>query len=625
MILGTAGHIDHGKTSLIQALTGVDTDRLPEERRRGITIELGFAPLVLPAVGTVGVVDVPGHEAFVRTMLAGATGVDLALLVVAADEGVMPQTREHVAILSLLGVRGGVVALTKRDRVDDEWAELVVEDVRALLAGTPLAGAPIVPTSVVSGAGLDALREAIADAARRVPERNGADLFRMPVDRAFSVRGTGTVVTGTVWSGRLAREATVRILPGGRTARVRGVQSHGEAFDAAPAGRRAAVALAGVEVADVPRGAVLVSDESWRESRALRADVALLDEVTQPLRPRTRVRFHLGTLDVGARVVSAGGPLAPGERKPARVVLDEPVVARAGDRFVLRSASPVATIGGGVVTDPTPHFRRVRPWPADAADAATRLPLLLAEGAGHGVERRSLAVRLGLAPGDAELLAERAVADGDAVPIGGRLFGRRVVDGAVARLAALVAAHHVRAPLEPGASLQAVRSQLAGSPELVEEVVRRAVAGGEVESDGGTVRARGWTPRPSAGEERLRERLAERIRAAGHEPPSVAELVSDSGPVAPALLRLLERSGEIVAVEPERYYAAGALREMLDALRRSAEEGREYSPAELRDALGVSRKYLIPFLEYCDRVGVTRRREGGRVVVGRRGAGNGGT
>src|SRR5579862_8179418 len=219
MILGTAGHIDHGKTALVKALTGVDTDRLPEEQRRGITIELGFAPLVLEGVGTVGVVDVPGHEAFVRTMLAGASGIDLALLVVAADEGPMPQTREHLAILDLLGIRTGVVALTKCDLVDEDWLSLVREDLSALLSGTSLAGAPMVETSVVTGAGLGPLRTALADVARAVPHRDDNDLFRLPVDRAFTIRGTGTVVTGTVWSGSLTRDAVVRVLPGGREAR----------------------------------------------------------------------------------------------------------------------------------------------------------------------------------------------------------------------------------------------------------------------------------------------------------------------------------------------------------------------------------------------------------------------
>jgi selenocysteine-specific elongation factor len=360
VILGTAGHIDHGKTSLVRVLTGVDTDRLPEEKRRGITIELGFAPLELAGVETLGVVDVPGHEAFVRTMLAGASGIDLALLVVAADEGVMPQTAEHVAILDLLGVRGGVVALTKRDLVDDEWLELVEDDVRRALHGTALEGAPIVATSTTDGRGVDALREALAAAARAVPDRDAADLLRMPVDRAFTVRGTGTVVTGTLWSGRLERDATVRLLPSGRTARVRGLQSHGAEMRTATAGHRTAIALAGVDVGDVGRGTTLVTDPVWAPTRLLRAEVALLPTAPQPVGPRTSVRFHLGTAEVAARLVAPGGSIAPGERRFVRVSLEEPVVARAGDRFVLRGLSDASTIGGGVILDPAPRRHGAR-------------------------------------------------------------------------------------------------------------------------------------------------------------------------------------------------------------------------------------------------------------------------
>jgi selenocysteine-specific elongation factor len=296
VILGTAGHIDHGKTTLVRALTGVDTDRLPEEKRRGITIELGFAPLALdePSFsGTLGVVDVPGHDAFVRTMLAGATGVDLALLVIAADEGVMPQTREHLAILTLLGVRGGVVALTKSDLVDSDWVALVVDDVRKLLAGTALDGAEVVPCSATTGAGLQQVRAALAAAAARMPQRNPDDLTRMPLDRAFSVKGTGTVVTGTLWSGAIERESTVRLFPHGGVARVRSVESHGAAVDRGLPGTRVAVALAGVDREEVSHGGVLVSgDDAWKESTVLRADVALLDDA-KPLGVRTRVRSTL--------------------------------------------------------------------------------------------------------------------------------------------------------------------------------------------------------------------------------------------------------------------------------------------------------------------------------------------
>ena len=359
VIIGTAGHIDHGKTTLVRALTGVDTDRLPEEKRRGITIELGFAPLALDGIGTIGVVDVPGHEAFVRTMVAGATGIDIALLVVAADEGVMPQTREHLAILRLLGVRRGVVALTKADLVDDEWLALVEEDVRAAIASV-LPDAPIVATAAQTGRGIAELRSALVGAARAVPHRSDDDLFRMPVDRAFTIKGTGTVVTGTVWSGRVARDETVRIFPGGQTARVRGIQGHGEQLDASEAGGRTAVALTGLEPSDVPRGSTLVADASWRSTMLARADVTLVPGAEASIRPRTWFRAHVGTAEVGARVVAK--EVRAGEPFAARVVFDQQVLIRAGDRFVLRTSAPLNTIGGGVVVDPYPP-RRARPWP----------------------------------------------------------------------------------------------------------------------------------------------------------------------------------------------------------------------------------------------------------------------
>ncbi|MEO7647116.1 MAG: selenocysteine-specific translation elongation factor, partial [Gemmatimonadaceae bacterium] len=351
MILGTAGHIDHGKTALVRALTGVDTDRLPEEKRRGITIDLGFAPLVLDGIGTIGVIDVPGHEAFVRTMLAGATGIDLALLVVAADEGVRPQTREHLTILTMLGVRAGVVALTKIDLVDDEWLELVSADVAAVLEGSGLEGAVIVPVSANTGEGLDQLRAAIRGAASSVVARDTDDLFRMPIDRAFSVHGTGTVVTGTVWSGTL-RKGAATVFPGAFPVRVRDLQSHNSSVDSVSASTRAAVALSGVTVEQTGRGAVLVAGDGWTESTVILAELTLSDS-TVAVTPRTRVRLHLGAADVGARV-RLFEPVAGQINVPVRIRLEEPIIARAGDRFVLRAGSPLEVIAGGVVTDPLP-------------------------------------------------------------------------------------------------------------------------------------------------------------------------------------------------------------------------------------------------------------------------------
>ncbi len=615
MILGTAGHVDHGKTALVKALTGVDTDRLAEEKRRGITIDLGFAPLVLADGQTLGVVDVPGHEAFVRNMLAGATGVDLAMLVVAADEGVMPQTREHLAILSLLGIRGGVIALSKADLADADWLELVSDDVRSLVAGTPLGGSELVPTSALTGEGLERLRVALTSAAAALPRRDARDLFRLPVDRAFSVRGTGTVVTGTVWSGTLERDATVRILPGGRVARVRGIESHGRPLDRALPGTRTAIALAGVEVHEAPRGTTLVSDEGWAATTLLLAEVALLDDAPATLGPRTRVRFHLGTTDVGARLVAPGGAIARGEHRQARVVLDEPVVARAGDRFVLRSASPLHTIGGGIVEDPQPAHRRARPSATRSAGARERLERALHAAGAAGVARSPLPVRIGVAADDGATVIDGM---GSTVQIiGERLYLASVSRELGARLVARIAEHHARNPLEPGAPLQALRAQLGADASLVDAVLREQVERGVVDLRGAFVATAGWQPTLGAAQVRVREGLRTVLTEAGREPPSVGELTGRFGPDTPALLRLLERGGEVVAVESDRYYAAEVVEGLVAELQARLEPGREYAPTELREMLGISRKFLIPFLEYCDRSGVTERRPNGRVLAGK--------
>jgi selenocysteine-specific elongation factor len=614
MILGTAGHIDHGKTTLVRALTGVDTDRLPEEKRRGITIELGFAPLEIEGLGTIGIVDVPGHEGFVRTMLAGATGIDLALLVIAADEGVMPQTREHVAILDLLGVRAGVVALTKCDLVDAEWLTLVEEDVQALLAGTPLAGAAIVATSATTGAGLEELQTAIATAARSLPRRDSADLFRMPVDRAFTIRGTGTVVTGTIWTGRLARDAVVRILPGDRQARVRGLQSHGLQVDSAEAGNRTAVALAGVDLGEVGRGTVLVTDPSWAATTVLRAEVALLPGASQSLRARSAVRFHLGTAEVGARVVVAGGSLAPGERKASRIVLDEPVALRAGDRFVLRTASPLSTVGGGLVLDPFAP-RRGRAWPDAELTADRRLSLALAEAGPAGLHPGALPIRLGLSP---EATTELIRGDeAHSLLVGSRLVAREFVARVADQLIAFVSESHRARPLDPGVSLQLARSQLSAPTELVDRVISDQIAAGTVEVAGGLIRLAGWAPQPSGSQQEAIEHIYRTLLAAAHEPPSVGELIESCGPDAEGYLHFLERQGRVTQVETGRYYEARHLESLLNVLAAGMHRGQEYAPAELRELLGVSRKYLIPLLEYCDRLGLTSRGNTGRFWRGK--------
>ncbi len=605
MILGTAGHIDHGKTTLVRALTGVDTDRLPEEKRRGITIELGFAPLVLDGFGTLGVVDVPGHEAFVRTMVAGATGIDLALVVIAADEGIMPQTREHLAILNLLGVRRGVVALTKVDLVDEDWLALVEEDVRSVVDQT-LPGAPIVWTSARTGQGLDGLRAALTELARAVPARVDDDLFRLPVDRAFSIKGTGTVATGTVWSGRLARDETVRILPGDRTARVRAIQGHGSQVDVAIPGTRMAIALAAVDVAEVPRGSTIVTDTSWRCTTLALADVTLLPGYDVALRPRTWHRFHVGTTEVGVRIVARKNAANSGAIG-ARLVFDAPVPLRAGDRFVVRTSAPLNTIAGGVIVDPY-AAKRARPWPPGLT-AEQRLAQLVDEAGTQGLDVGSLPVRLGRPPAECRALlsgnADLAVAAGLVVSAG-------ELSKLVSQLVAAVDAHHAAVPLDPGVPAQALRDRLHGSERVVEAALERALANGAVVSSGGSVSRPGWEPKPTNAQAAAVQTIVSLLGSAGFEPPSVEELSRVVGGDALALLRFLERSGRVTQTDSERYYDSTHLKSLLDKLHAALPHGTALGPSELRDALGISRKYLIPFLEYCDRVGYTNREASGR-------------
>jgi len=610
VILGTAGHIDHGKTALVRALTGVDTDRLPEEKRRGITIQLGFAPLRLDGCDPIGVVDVPGHEAFVRTMLAGASGVDLALLVIAADAGVMPQTREHLAILDVLGVRAGVVALTKVDLVEAPLRALVHEDVRAALRESALADAPIIDVSVITGEGLDRLRGALAEAARAVPPRATDDPWRLPVDRVFSVAGAGTVVTGTAWSGQLARDEAVRLFPGDGEARVRAIESHGVRADRAAAGQRVAVALAGIDREAVASSAVLVrAADDWQATRVLRADVALL-AAAPTIGPRRRVRFHLGTADVGARLVAVGGPVAPGRVRPVRLMLDAPVLARAGDRFVLREGAPVGTIGGGVVTDAVPPGRRTKPFSEPAATDLQRLRWMLEEAGAAGVSRAGLPQRLGLRPAPLERLVKEL---GRVTPIGDVLVAAPVLDRLRVALLAAVDRHHEAQPLARGIDRQTVRAALSSNAALADEVIRRAERAGVIVVEGAVVRRPGFAAGSAADARTARDRVLERLRAAGVEPPSLTELKTEFGSEVIPLLKLLEQDGLVVAVALEWWFAREAVVELLRRLRGSVRVGERYTPSDLREGMGLTRKWLIPFLEWCDRRGLARRVESGRI------------
>ena len=628
-VVGTAGHVDHGKTALVKALTGVETDRWREEKLRGLTIDLGFAPLRFDSGVESSIVDVPGHEDFIKNMLAGATGIDLLLLVVAADEGPMPQTREHLAIARLLGVRQGVVALSKSDRVDADWLELcrdaVVDEMNRVLGD---AGWPIIPVSSATGEGVEAVRGAIAECAARLEEADAHDLFRLPVDRAFSVPGAGTVVTGTTWSGSVSVGDEVRVLPLGRSVRVRSLEEHSVAVQAVGPHHRCAISLVGVASDRVRRGSVIVTGPAWREVRRLGVRLAVLPHSQRRIERGQRVRLYLGTRETLARVRlevrdRAAGTVEPGQEAWAVLDLEQGVVARAGDRFVIRFYSPVVTIGGGRVAELEPPARwldRAEAWRRVLApDASTRVSAAVELAAGFGASSDELALAANLSP---HRLSARSLSGGaEAVRVGDRWFSALALTDVRQELLGALAALHEARPRSPGASLEAARSRMAGAfaPELVEHAVRELEAEGRVAVDGPEIRLTTHQVALSEDEMRVRQRLLEEIQAGGLAPPTVDELrsrLSISDELLHDLLRLLTKAGDVESVSPEIYLSARSADELRAAAARVFEGRAVATPTDFKQQLGVTRRYLIPLLQYLDRTRVTRRTEEGRVWIG---------
>jgi selenocysteine-specific elongation factor len=618
LILGTAGHIDHGKTTLVRALTGVDTDRLAEERRRGITIDLGFAHLQLADGLELGIVDVPGHEAFIRNMLAGATGIDLALLVIAADEGVMPQTREHLAILELLGVRGGVVALSKADLVEAEWLELVSAEVAEALQGTSFADAPLVPVSAATGEGLDTLRQQLATAATAIAVRNDDDLFRLPVDRVFPVHGTGTVITGTIWSGMIERDRILRLLPAGLSARVRAIQVHGKEASRAGAGQRAALGLVGIDRDRIQRGDILVEDAAWGSTMILTTQLRLLESAPAPLRTRRRIRFHLGTTEVMARIALLDRPeLEPGALGWAQLRLEAPVVARGGDRFVIRSYSPVTTIGGGVIVEPLPAKRK-RVGEGEVAHFQTLLSGTIDEGVvtltrgaeWGGIPVGRLPIEGPFAPRDVAGAIERL--EGSAlVRVKTNLYPAAAVAAARERFLAAVDAYHTASPLYHGIDREELRRALpaTATPALGEWVLGRLEAEGVLVARGSLVARTEFRPQLNTHQYQIRELLLQMLAAGGLAPPPLTALPAKirDYPELRQLLRLLEGEDAVVALTPELYISRAHCDQAIRAAQHLLAGRGPLSAADFREAIPVSRKYLIPLLEHFDRTGITQR------------------
>ncbi len=620
VILGTAGHIDHGKTALVQALTGIDTDRLKEEKERGITIDLGFAFMDLNGDIQAGVVDVPGHERFVRNMLAGAGGIDLVLLVVAADEGVMPQTREHLAICQLLGIQDGVVAVAKKDLVEEDWLGLIVDDLKGVLRGTFLEGKPVVPVSSRTGEGLDQLRKALADRAREVKTKDADGPLRLPIDRVFTMRGFGAVVTGTLLSGRLHLEERVAIYPKDLTGRVRGLQIHGNPVGEAWAGQRTAVNLQGVEKEALERGDVLATADSLQASHMLDATLRYLPDATRPLKNRDRVRFHQGTAEVIGRVALIGQEiLKPGEEGFVQLRLEKPVVVRPRDRYVLRSYSPVTTIGGGEILDSQPpKHRRLRPevrghFEALAqGDEEARIEIFLRRAGTSGLTLAHLMPRTASSR-KALLDALDGLKQKGQLEFVDRQAGWTIHQEAFHSLQETIQTRlkkfHQQNPLKPGFPKEELRTQ-EEAPDKVFSLALSRLEGKEIALEGDLIRLLEHRVSLGTSQTELREKIERRYREAGCQPPRSDELWQELGVDRREdreVLQVLVNEGVLVRLKEHFLFHRENLEKTRDILRTYLKEKREITAAEFRDLLGITRKHAIPLLEHFDSSRLTLR------------------
>lgn len=634
-ILGTAGHIDHGKSSLVQALTGTNPDRLPEEQARGMTIELGFAQLrwsrddgaAIPM--SVGIVDVPGHERFVRTMVAGATGIDLAMLVVAADDGVMPQTREHVEILDLLGIVRGVIAITKADLVQEDRIEAVREQIVKLVSGLPLAEWPVVVVSVRSGQGLDAIRRTIAVLAGELPDRSAGDVFRLAIDRVFAVHGRGTVVTGSVLCGQATTQTTLELLPDRLTCRVRELQSHGTATTRVGGGQRAALNLTGIDREPIERGMELATPGYLTPTRYVDARVRLLRRSERSFRSHQRVRVCMGTRETPAMLVVIGArEIEPGGDALVQLRFAEPVVCAHRQRFILRNETAQVTLGGGAVIRPvSQRLRRAQPDVAaslkrsESADVQVRLEEALRVAGFEPITPAGLACAAGCMIGEVSPMLNALRDRGVLVRVTPAYEVHRDAMAALEnRAMAMLTRHHAAYPAQPGLLRDRFVTWLEkrSGAGIGRAIAARLEQTGRIVARGPYVADRAFQSAASAEDAALLERIVEEITAGGFDPPEWAALraVSRASKVRSKALEELARCDSRVAhIAPQQFIAASVLARFEKAVRELGAGGRRFTLAQVRDALGLSRRVVQPLLEHLDRARVTRRVGDERVLV----------
>lgn len=630
VVIGTAGHIDHGKTALVKALTGVDADRLPEEKRRGITIDIGFAELDLGDVKA-AFVDVPGHERFVKNMLAGASGIDIVMLVVAADEGVMPQTREHFNICRLLGITHGIVAITKADLVDDETLDLVQLDVAELVEGSFLEKAEMVVTSSAAGQGTEEVRAVIRTLAAKIERPSETRHALLPIDRSFSVKGHGAVVTGTLQDGSLGMSSTVELLPGEIPVRIRGIQSHGRASDQAGSGRRVAVNLGGIDHSKIERGMLLADKGVYVPTQALDAELELLKDAGKPLRSRQRVRVHIGTAEILARVsvLNESGEIAPGETDLVQLRLEAPTIAVHGTRVIIRSYSPQHTISGGRVLDPfaTRHRRKglanVRSFLSSLADLAiSNLDMTYAfvtRTGRLGASTHEIASRTGWLSSTLDRELKALAGDGAIVKAGGRYLSTASFEALRRKLVAAVKRHHDTDPLSRGISKELLRG---GLPEYMFAAALDSVIASKTLTTAGDIvslaeRRQTLTP----AEETAKSTIVREIGKARLEVPKITEVLeaaasSSKLPTAQVrkVLQMLIDSREMIKVTDDLFFSRKAIDGLIEKVRGQAPSGSSIDVARFKEISGVSRKYAIPLLEYFDREKITIRSGDTRII-----------
>jgi selenocysteine-specific elongation factor len=635
IILGTAGHVDHGKTSLIRALTGIETDRLKEEKERGITIELGFAYLDLPCGHRLGIVDVPGHEKFIRNMVAGTAGMDLVAFVIAADEGIMPQTVEHFEICQLLGVRDGLVILTKKDMVEPDWLDMVTEEVRDFFKSSFLENAPIVPVDSLSGEGIGELVKLLDAkvAASNFHEEYGP--FRLAVDRVFSMKGFGTVITGTSLSGRVETGAELMFYPGGLTAKIRGIQVHGRDVDLVEAGHRTAINLQGIEKEQINRGDVAATPGSLVASTLLDADCQYLPTARKDLKNRTQVRVHLGTREIVGRVLLLEAEtLKPGETGHIQLLLQDPVAVWPGDRYVIRSYSPITTIGGGTILSNAPKKRK-RSLERDrednrahfaalkTADNEQKLLLLIAECGRQGITADQLAARTGTFSKKLKKILQHPISTGALQVVDSesqRLLAASVAETVNQQILDLMAAFHRKNPLKTGLAKEELRSQLRPPVDqrILHALLGSLVKKGLIEQSGAEVKLTGYTVTLEINEQEMEEKIGNLYRDAGLIPPNLKEVLAEFTEFPERQIRqvidLLLAKGALIKINESLCFHAPAIAKLQEDVVAFIRREGEIDAPRFKELTGLTRKFSIPLLEYFDKIKLTIRIDDKRVL-----------